>query len=168
MLSEKLIIELSEYVAKHLNTLDFCVRKSAIYSEKSICEEVLHTDLEDFIENNRKPTFNQILFSFIDKKGVSDSYIYKKAGIDRRHFSKIRSNPDYKIGKNSAIALALALELNKNETDELLSSSGYSLSENDTFDLVILFCIKKKIYDMNNVNQALDYFRLKPLAGALE
>lgn len=168
MLSEKLVIELREYVKKHLNAIDFPVRKPAIYIEKSTCEEVLHTDLEDFIKNNRKPTFSQILFGFIDKKGASDSDIYKKAGIDRRHFSKIRSNPDYKIGKNSAIALALALELNKNEVDELLSASGYSLSENDTFDLVIMFCIKKKIYDMNNVNQALDYFSLKPLAGALE
>jgi hypothetical protein len=64
--------------------------------------------------------------------------------------------------------LALALELNKNETDELLNASGYSLLGNDIFDLVIQFCIKKKIYDINNVNQALDYFSLKPLGGVLE
>jgi len=108
------------------------------------------------------------LFSFIDKKGVSDPDIYKKAGIDRRHFSKIRSNPDYRPGKNTVIALALALELNKKETDKLLSSAGYSLSDSDTFDLVIQFCVEKKIYDIHDVNQALDYFSLKPLIGVLE
>lgn len=164
MLSEKLLIELKEYIEKHLNTMHFTLCDSS----ERICEEIQSIDLEEYVKNNRKPTFSQILFGFIDKKGLTDSEIYKKAGIDRRHFSKIRSNPDYRIGKNTAIALALALELNKNDTDELLGSAGYFLSENDTFDLVIQFCIKKKIYDINNVNQALDYFSLKSLAGALE
>jgi hypothetical protein len=122
-------------------------------------------ELEDFIKNNRKPTFHQILFSFFDKKGVSDASLYKKAGIDRRHFSKIRSNPDYQPKKNTAVALALTLELNKKETDKLLSSAGFSLSDSNTFDLIILFCLEKKIYEIQNVNQALDYFSLKPLSG---
>ncbi len=124
--------------------------------------------MDDYIKKTRKPTFNQVLFGFIDKTGASDSDIYKKAGLDRRHFSKIRSNPDYRPGKNSTIALAIALELNKKEANELLTAAGYSLSESDTFDLVIRFCLEKKIYDIHNVNQALDYFSLKPLAGVLE
>lgn len=110
----------------------------------------------------------QVLFSFIDKKGESESEVYKRAGIDRRHFSKIRSDPDYCIGKNSAIALALALELDKKQTDELLSAAGYTLSDSDIFDLVIQFCIERKIYNIYDVNQALDYFSLKPLIGVLE
>lgn len=61
------------------------------------------------------------------------------------------------------MSLALSLELNKKETDELLASAGYSLSESETFDLVIQFCLEKKIYDIHDVNQALDYFSLKPL-----
>lgn len=61
------------------------------------------------------------------------------------------------------IALALALELNKKETEQLLSSAGFSLSESDTFDLAIQFCLEKRIYDVDLVNQALDYLRLKPL-----
>jgi hypothetical protein len=168
MLTEKLLFELKEYIEKHLQEMDFAICKSAKFVEESICEEIQSIDLEEYIKNNRKPSFTQILFGFIDKKAVVDSEIYKKAGIDRRHFSKIRSNPDYRIGKNTAIALAMALELNKNDTDELLGAAGYYLSENDTFDLIIQFCIKKKIYDINNVNQALDYFSLKPLAGVLE
>jgi hypothetical protein len=62
----------------------------------------------------------------------------------------------------------VALELNKNQTDKLLSAAGYSLSDSDTFDLVIQFCLEKKIYDIHQVNQALDYFSLKPLAGVLK
>ena len=64
------------------------------------------------------------------------------------------------------IALALALELNKKETDKLLSSAGYSLSDSDTSDLIVQFYMEKKIYDLIQVNLALDYFSLKPLTGS--
>ncbi|MGG3467627.1 hypothetical protein ABES02_09120 [Neobacillus pocheonensis] len=163
MLDGKLLIELQEYVELHLNTLVFNIRKS-----ESMEESIFSADIEDFIKMNRKPTFNQTLFHLIDKKGATDSSIYKKAGIDRRHFSKIRSNPEYRPGKNTVIALALALELNKRESDKLLSSAGYSLSDSETLDLVIQFCLEKKIFDIHSVNQALDYFSLKPLVGVLE
>jgi len=168
MLDEKLLIELQEYVKRYSNRVTSNVYSVARFIEKNICEEIENTELEDFIKNNRKQTFNQVLFNFIDNKGTSDTDIYKRAGIDRRHFSKIRSNPNYRLGKNTAIALALALELNKKETDKLLSAAGYSLSDSDTFDLVIQFCVDKKIYDIHNVNEALDYFSLKPLIGVLE
>jgi hypothetical protein len=128
-----------------------------------ISEEIQNVDIEEFIKIKRQPTFNQTLFRFIDKKGVSDADVYNRAGMDRRHFSKIRSNPEYKPGKNPVIALALALELTKKETDKLLSSAGYSLSDSNTFDLVIQFCLEKKIYDFYEINQALDYFSLNPL-----
>lgn len=161
MLDQKRLIELQEYIDLHLNRLAFSKM------EESISYELHNIALEDFIKNKRQPAFNKTLFGFIDQKRSTDSDIYKKAGIDRRHFSKIRSNPDYRPGKNTVIALALALELNKKETDKLLSAAGYSLSDSDTFDLVIQFCLEKKIYDIQEVNQALDYFSLKPLAGAI-
>ncbi len=122
-------------------------------------------ELEGFIKDKRKPTLHEVLFDFINRKGFTDSEVYKKAGIDRRHFSKIRSYHDYRISKNTAIALALALELTKKETDKLLRSAGFSLSESDTHDLIIQFCIEKKLYNIHYVNQALDYFSLKPLTG---
>jgi hypothetical protein len=168
MLANKMLIELQEFVEIHLSNLTFAVFQEAKSEERYIFEDIQNNELEDFIKHNRKPTFNQTLFSFIDKKGVSDSSVYKKAGMDRRHFSKIRSNPDYQIGKNSAIALALALELNSRETDKLLSSAGFSLSDSETFDLVIKFCLEKEIYDNDDVNQALVYFSLKPLFGVVE
>lgn len=154
MLDKQLLIELKEYVENH--------RVFVMYSR--VCFDFQADEIEDFVNNNRKLTFNQVLFNFIDKKGVSDTAIYKKAGIDRRHFSKIRSKPDYRIGKNTVIALALALELNKNEVEKLLSAAGYSLSDNDTFDLVIQFFLEKRIYDIHVLNQALDYFSLKPFS----
>lgn len=168
MLDKKLSAELQKYIVSSLNRTAFNACKPAMYCPKSACVNTQNTELRNFIENKRMPTFSQVLFSFIDKKGVSDSDIYKRAGIDRRHFSKIRSNPDYRPGKNTVIALALALELCKQETNKLLSAAGYSLSDSDTFDLVIQFCVEKKIYDVHNVNQALDYFSLKPLIGVLE
>lgn len=90
-----------------------------------IYEEKHNNELEEFIKINRKPSYAKVLFSFIDKKGKKDSDIYKKVGIDRRHFSKIRSNPDYRLGKNTAIALTIALE-NKNEAEQLMSAAGFS------------------------------------------
>jgi hypothetical protein len=166
MLDKIILIELKDYVEERHLPICFNICESPIFAESDVCESMPSLELEDFIRKNRKPTFSQVLFKYIDKRETSDSSIYKKAGIDRRHFSKIRSNPDYKPGKNTAIALALALELSKKETDRLLSAAGYSLSDGDTFDLVIQFCIEKKLYAIQDVNEALDYFSLKPLIGA--
>ncbi|UFU00271.1 hypothetical protein KO561_04780 [Radiobacillus kanasensis] len=83
--------------------------------------------------------------------------MYKRAGIDRRLFSKIRSNRDYKTSKHTAVALAIALQLNRQEFKKLLEAAGFTLSHNDTFDLVIQFCLENKIYDMDDVNQALEH-----------
>jgi hypothetical protein len=162
MLDRKLLEELQHYVDTHLQPI-FHEMKLYSSEERMISEEIQNVDIEEFIKIKRQPAFNKTLFRYIDKKGASDSDIYKRAGLDRRHFSKIRSNPEYKPGKNTVIALALALELTKKETDKLLSSAGYSLSDSDTLDLVIQFCLEKKIYDFYDINQALDYFSLKPL-----
>jgi len=105
----------------------------------------------------------ETILNYIDRAETKDSVIYRKARIDRRHFSKIRSNPDYHPSKNTAIALALALGLNIKDTEGLIGSAGYSLSDSETFDLIIKFCINKKIFNIDDVNQALDYFSLKPL-----
>ncbi|PLR99250.1 hypothetical protein [Bacillus sp. T33-2] len=167
MIDKKLLEEMQEYIDSHLNIMELQGLKACEFIDYNIDENRQHSELEDFIKNNRKPTLAQVLFSFIDNKGATDSEIYKRAGIDRKHFSKIRSNPNYRPGKNTIIALALALELDKEDTEDLLSLAGYSLSDSDTSDLIIQFCLEKKIYDIHFVNQALDSFSLKPLTGAL-
>lgn len=161
-MDKKVLMELQEYVENRLDR----IMRYACYLLADIADKCEpHGELDDYIKKTRQPTFRQVLFGFIDKKDARDADIYKRAGMDRRHFSKIRSNPEYRPGKNSVIALAMALELSKNQTDKLLGAAGYSLSESDTFDLVIQFCLEKKIYSIHDINQALDYFSLKPLIG---
>lgn len=105
-------------------------------------------------------TFTEKLLSIIDKKGLKDSKVYKKANIDRRLFSKIRSNTNYKPTKKTAIALCLALELDYYETQDLLSRTNLALARSDRFDIVIEYCIKNKIYNIIYVNQILYNFDL--------
>lgn len=123
------------------------------------------TEIEEWIEEQKeKKTFSKLILDFIDKKGFEkDSDFYKKAGLDRRHFSKIRSNKDYKPKKETAFALILALELDEDEAKQCLSAAGLSFNYSNTKDLIILFCINKSIYDINEVNFALDYFSQKSL-----
>ena len=167
MLAKQTLIEMQEFVQQHLNEIIMVQSQAHEFIENHISLDKIDNELEDFIKINRKPTLQQVLFSYIDRTGLSDPEVYKKAGIDRKHFSKIRSNSNYRPKKNTIIALALALELNKKETDELLSPAGYSLSDSDTCDLVVQFCLEKKIYNIHDVNQALDFFSLKPLVGTL-
>jgi hypothetical protein len=107
--------------------------------------------------NQRTDNVQQLL-NLIDKTGKKDSDIYKKAGLDRRLFSKIRSNKEYTPAKKTVIAFCLALELPRSDADLLLSSAGYSLSRADEFDLAIAFCIEKSVYDFMRINKVLDHF----------
>jgi len=108
-----------------------------------------------YLNQNKTFSFSELLFSFIDKRGLTDSEVYKKVSIDRKLFSKIRCNENYIPRKENVIKLCLALSLNKEEFDKLLSSAGYSLATNNNFDLIISFCIENNIYDINIVNDYL-------------
>jgi len=165
--TQDLLNELKEYVDKHLIYLNLEICESVMMPD-FFCDSIKQSEMTDFIKINKKPSFTKLLLKHIDNIGVSDSEIYKKAGLDRRHFSKIRSNPDYHPNKNTAIALALSLELGQKEASKLIGAAGYTLSESETFDLVITFCLQQKIYNINDVNLALDYFTLKPLIGIVK
>ncbi len=161
MLSKTLLHELEEYIHDHITIPK--LEMSYKMEESNVEELESKVELQHFIEMKRKPSLNQLLFDYIDKKGKSDTDIYKKAGIDRRHFSKIRSNTEYRPKKQTVVALALALELSKQESEELLNSAGYSLSDSDTFDLIIQFFLEREHYDINEVNEALVHFQVKAL-----
>ena len=115
-------------------------------------------EADAYLRYNRDLTFNERLFLLIDRTGQRDSDVYKKACIDRRLFSKIRSNKKYIPCKKTVVALCLALELDREEADLLLSSAGYSLSRADDFDLAIAFCIDKKVFDFFDINEVMVYF----------
>ena len=107
--------------------------------------------LEDRLEHLDK-TFQQYLFMLIDRRGLTDPEVYKKANIDRKHFSKIRSNVDYSPSKKTALALAIALELSLDETKDLLGRAGLALSPSIMSDKIIEYCIETCNYDIYEIN----------------
>ena len=101
----------------------------------------------------------------IDERGLTDIQVYKRANLDRRLFSKIRSNPKYNPKRQTAISLGLALELNMDEMRDLLGRAGFALSTSSKFDLIISYCVQNRIYDIIRINALLfDYDQ--PLLGA--
>lgn len=119
--------------------------------------------LEDLLEEVEE-TFSESVLHWIDRKGKSDPEVYKKANLDRKLFSKIRGNADYRPSKSTALALAIGLELNLDETKDLIGRAGYALSHSSKGDIIVEYYINHEIYDLAEINDMLYEFG-QPLIG---
>lgn len=109
--------------------------------------------------------FSETLLKLIDQTGKKDSEIYTKANLSRQHFSKIRNNPHYQPTKPTAIALALALELNLEQTRDLIGRAGYALTNSSKFDVIIMYFIRERNFNLFDINAALFEFDQSLLGG---
>ena len=128
--------------------------KMAPKSGAAIAAGALKRSLEEIL-SKREDTFQQRLFKLIDERHLTDPEVYHKANIDRKVFSKIRCNPNYHPKKKTAVAFAIALELDMGTMQDLLSRAGFAISPSSKFDLIISYFINQKIYDIFEINAAL-------------
>lgn len=135
-------------------------QKSVINTEEIRIPDFLRTDSRkkgiDAVLEKKAETFSTMLLRLIDEKGLKDSVVYKNANIDRRLFSKIRGDEDYVPSKKTAISFCLALQLTMEEAKKLLETAGYALSTASRFDLIIMYLIENKEYNIHFANIVLE------------
>ena len=126
-----------------------------IYTDTaSAFPDISGMSLDEVVESE-EDTFQQRLFKLIDESGMDDVTVYKKANIDRKVFSRIRCKEDYKPKKKTAVAFAIALELDMPTMLDLLSRAEIAFSPSNKFDLIITYFITNKVYDIYEINAAL-------------
>ena len=107
------------------------------------------------LDKTTNKTFVDTLILYISKKGMRDAEVYKAAQLDRRLFSKIMSDKDYKPAKDTAIAIAIALQLSLEEATDLLSRAGYTFSHSNKKDIIIEYFFRERIYKLDDINEVL-------------
>ena len=150
LLNEGVIRNIEKYINEKYESND-------IVSYFTLQPRFIGEELIDFTKSVKK-TFSETLLIMIDERKLTDVEVYKKANIDRKHFSKMR-NKNYHPRKNTVIKLIFAMRLDMDETDELLKSAGYALSTGDLRDVIIMYFIESGNYDLIIINKALEYYK---------
>lgn len=122
-------------------------------------------DFQEMYEEEKGETFSNMLMRLIAESGEKNSDVYNRANIDRRHFSKIANNENYRTTRETALAFAIALRLNLEQTKDLLSTAGYTLTNTNLGDVIVTFFIKRKIFDVFLINEYLHEYKQTLLGG---
>ena len=165
-ISSKLFVDIAEYVDDHYvdahtDSQRERMRRMGVVESRMLTayeDAPMATSGLDEALAHLDTGFSETLLKLIDRSGKKDAEVYKKANVDRKLFSKIRNNPDYKPSKPTAVAFAIALELSLPETRDLIARAGYALSPSSKFDVIIEYFIMQRDYDIFKINEALFAF----------